>query len=556
MPDSPVPPPPPHRPRFLDEIGRLEAAFPPPPPPPRPRGSALGSRIISHDPDHYPPPSSILRGESIHRFLDIILNETQTASSSVTAYEWFNATVVRPPAPPPEPPMPTPPAPEPRESECVHCACTLSEETRVERDPDDGWCCGRCFERLCTESAQCNSLYFNYELQSASDTENGESPRQVCRDCYFTCDHCNDRFYGESRGNRGTYCCSCYQEHITSCYSCRREIRNDQAHWDEENEEDYCYRCYNQLLADRNPSDEDDEEAEHGVRHEHDYTPRLQFRDVHDPGPRTLPHPSAIYFGLEIEVEFPHGWGISSANPLLQQVIGDESKWYGKYDGSLDNGVELVSHPATLAYWRKEGFAWARTLGVKGFRAWNASTCGIHIHVSRDALTPCEWLRAAAFFRDSVPLIQRMGRRPFNNYCQVHTNERTLDLRMKVDRRSYPDGTPGARYQALNFVPGTTVEFRMFRSTLRPSSILRNLECVNSVIEFARACPLPHMNELRYLLWLQHDAHSIPSIGAKRADVLRHWLDPLAPANLLDRWKSTRSTSELALSSTTSDTEQ
>lgn len=61
---------------------------------------------------------------------------------------------------------------------------------------------------------------------------------------------------------------------------------------------------------------------------------------------------------------------------------------YIKCDGSLDDGMEIVTHPMSLDY-HLEKFCWdaltARAIKL-GYRSHQTSTCGLHVHVSRDGL--------------------------------------------------------------------------------------------------------------------------------------------------------------------------
>ena len=68
--------------------------------------------------------------------------------------------------------------------------------------------------------------------------------------------------------------------------------------------------------------------------------------------------------------------------------VNDDEHIYIKYDGSLDDGFEIVSHPATLNYHLND-FPWEDILHYAvqmGYRSHQTSTCGLHIHVNRLSL--------------------------------------------------------------------------------------------------------------------------------------------------------------------------
>ena len=87
--------------------------------------------------------------------------------------------------------------------------------------------------------------------------------------------------------------------------------------------------------------------------HDYTYKPYPVFRWAS--GEREVV-PGTAFFGVEIESENRTSYGRSSVLALLRSGDVDEERHYFKYDGSLDSdvGVELVSHPSTLAAWRED----------------------------------------------------------------------------------------------------------------------------------------------------------------------------------------------------------
>jgi hypothetical protein len=83
-------------------------------------------------------------------------------------------------------------------------------------------------------------------------------------------------------------------------------------------------------------------------------------------------------------------------------------------------------------------------------------------------------------------------------------------------------GTDTCRYQALNFRNDHTVEIRIFRSTLRPASILRYAEFANAVCEFARVRGIADMTEIGFKVWLVSEGAS--RLGSDAAHSLLEWL--------------------------------
>ena len=72
---------------------------------------------------------------------------------------------------------------------------------------------------------------------------------------------------------------------------------------------------------------------------------------------------------------------------LLEIANEGDEHIYIKSDSSLDDGMELVSHPMTLDY--HKDFCWEKIIHhavFLGYRSHQTSTCGLHIHVNRDSL--------------------------------------------------------------------------------------------------------------------------------------------------------------------------
>ena len=108
-------------------------------------------------------------------------------------------------------------------------------------------------------------------------------------------------------------CESCFNEGYVRCADCDRILRRDRAYWDDDDA--YC-----------------------SVIHEYSYTPDLVF---HGKGLR--------HFGVELEID-DGGTVNSNAQKLLDIANKDAENLYIKTDGSLNEGLELVTHPMTLEY--------------------------------------------------------------------------------------------------------------------------------------------------------------------------------------------------------------
>ena len=103
-----------------------------------------------------------------------------------------------------------------------------------------------------------------------------------------------------------------------------------------------------------------------------------------------------------MELEIDEGGEVKSkARSLLETANREGEYLYIKHDGSLDDGLELVTHPMSLDF-QLHRVPWAEICGKAvelGYISHQASTCGLHVHVSRAAFGETEAQQDAAIAR-------------------------------------------------------------------------------------------------------------------------------------------------------------
>ena len=186
----------------------------------------------------------------------------------------------------------------------------------------------------------------------------------LCDDCVeehcVTCDHCGETIWEQnSVSDEDTCLCQdCFDAHYYRCESCGQIVPESLVCW--HSDLPYCERCF----------DEFEDEIE-----EYSYKPTPIF---YGNGKR--------YFGVELEVD-EGGKDNDNAASLKSIANVHEKNIYIKSDGSLADGFEIVSHPMTLEYHTEE-MNWKEVLREAvsmGYRSHQTSTCGLHVHVNRNA---------------------------------------------------------------------------------------------------------------------------------------------------------------------------
>jgi len=209
------------------------------------------------------------------------------------------------------------------------------------------------------------------------------------------------------------------------------------------------------------------------------------------------------YFGFELEMtrEGRSSWSLQDAANRIVESCGAFS--YLKWDGSVDNGFELVTHPHTLEAHTNRTELWTvlDALRRNGWRSWNShSSCGLHIHINNASFASYgHAMRFLLFiYKNREPLIRFAGR-------DSHFARFDLD---QFVQREYVDGwnddgspimkvgTVGDvvkkkqvndnRYLAVNCRNTNTYELRFFRGNLNPKAVLACLEFVACLHEYTQ----------------------------------------------------------------------
>ena len=293
---------------------------------------------------------------------------------------------------------------------------------------------------------------------------------RLCRHCAASltalCDECGTRIYlKHDEGDCNRYlCASCRERYYTRCDRCNTLIHNENVF--EYDDEYLCEDCYDEACAE-------------GPIHDYDYVPDLVF---HGKGLRK--------FGVELEID-EGGKNRSNANRLLEVANRNTANLYVKSDGSLDDGLELVTHPMTLDYHLHE-MPWAAVLDEAkrlDYRSHSTNTCGLHAHISRMAFgctyeTQEECIARLVFFVEKFwPELLRFSRR-----TQGQLNRWAARYGMKLnpkDQMYHAKNSCAGRYTAVNLTNANTVEIRLFRGTLKLNTLTATLQLVDHLCEVA-----------------------------------------------------------------------
>jgi len=183
------------------------------------------------------------------------------------------------------------------------------------------------------------------------------------------------------------------------------------------------------------------------------------------------------FFGVELEVECRSDRN-DSAKRLHTLINGDQ---YGKRlfferDGSLNDGFEMISQPMSLPMQRELWSFLNDRDNIRGLRSHNTSTCGLHVHVSRQGLSSLQIAKIVTFINkpENEELIRAIARRYAEGYCKIKQK--------KIGRSHQSED----RYEAVNITSRKTIEFRIFRGSLKYESVISAIEFSHAIVEFCK----------------------------------------------------------------------
>lgn len=183
------------------------------------------------------------------------------------------------------------------------------------------------------------------------------------------------------------------------------------------------------------------------------------------------------FMGVELEVEVKDG-SIDDHVTALNDKLNDGEvgkRVYFEADGSLTHGFEIITNPMGLDSHRELWSALQDLDLISGMRSHNTSTCGLHVHVSRNNMHTMQINKMNVFLNhpDNQALVKAIARRYDVNYARIAQKRLSTAHKYDVERRD-----------ALNITNDRTVEFRIFKGTLKYDTLIAAIEFANAVVNF------------------------------------------------------------------------
>jgi len=248
----------------------------------------------------------------------------------------------------------------------------------------------------------------------------------------------------------------------------------------------------------------------------------------------------ARLFGAEAEMEFIKNSKMSRAKhaQAVQKALGKEFVTI-KHDGSLsgttgsqgpgtggDYGFEAVTAPCDMPTHRKYWPKIVTAEGYKWLRSWDEPRCGFHVHVTRTALTLLQIGRILMFINhpNNRRFVQKLAGRSEEKYCKYFDKKPSDSL--------HPDSGDfnERRRVAVNLQNPATIEFRIFRGTINPKHIIRNLEICDALCDFCHPASRSFnetIDPANFIKFVEHERESVvlgdQAITVKKWPILHAW---------------------------------
>lgn len=192
------------------------------------------------------------------------------------------------------------------------------------------------------------------------------------------------------------------------------------------------------------------------------------------------------FLGVELELEsifqgqntsdiVKRNQSVYQANQSL--IKNDDKFCIIKNDGSLKNGFEICTRPASLDYHKQQ---WQSFFDNLPINITASDRCGMHVHISKEPLSTLQIGKMLYFInsQDNSSFISNIAGRGANHYSAINYGLKPKHV-LPQHQESY-----FSHYSALNILNPNTVEIRIFKSTLEKSVFFRNLEFCYALVKF------------------------------------------------------------------------
>ena len=288
---------------------------------------------------------------------------------------------------------------------------------------------------------------------------------------------------------------------IDKCYDCEGwDYLDDMIHAYDENtvchncRDEYTYSDSRDMYVSHEEYEDEDRESDHDS-YIYEYCEDVMNHCDFTQSDKDRAEVNPLYLGVELEVErrkdCPYEIGEMTTDDFY---IKDKGQFaIMKSDGSLSNGFEIVTCPATLNAHRESWDKFFNGKSIKHLKSWNTDTTGMHVHISRNHLYQLEIGKLLVFINDQK-----------NEEFINHIAGRSSDQWAKKSPKKIMDCVNSSdKYEAVNISHRYTVELRIFKGNLARQGMFRVLEFVHALVGFCKTTSMTRLSYKDFIRYME-----------------------------------------------------
>ena len=364
-----------------------------------------------------------------------------------------------------------------------------------------------------------NSFVDSAFLGHLSSISGGQASYEEC-----DCGHIEET--GETHDVRNdTWCSSCFQDEAVF-------VEDRDAYWPRDDA--YYHESNGQYYSFQEDSYDDDDDNDDEPSNLLSYSTNVLRHVEPDASIKSSPFGN---FTMGVELEMCSGRNMSMREAIddVRSELG-ESYCVCKSDGSLPgDGFEVVTAPRGLDEHIKRFKAWDVN---SSYRAWNAGTCGLHVHVDSRAFTPMTLGKFLMFINDdnNADFIRSLAGRHPKTDSQARHYCASDDQSLLANPKTAVKGKDASRYRMVNVCnmdrkemnrlgidhykfdtsgrKFNTVELRIFRASLKKERLLAQIEFTHAAVMFVRSASYRDLTHGAFKGWLARSYALYPHLAA------------------------------------------
>lgn len=220
----------------------------------------------------------------------------------------------------------------------------------------------------------------------------------------------------------------------------------------------------------------------------HSYIPnKYKINDLVNKKPNNI-NRKTYTLGIELEVECTKGTNVRNGIVNVVKTLNENNyeqkdRYFVVHDGSLDNGLEIVTHPFEINIDGVPSIIkdLQELLHFLKYNTETSSRCGLHIHIGRQSFKedlPRKLNYVFELWNEDIMKVSRRGRE--NRYCKMphlfRFDKKLMKLWNAKQSKLYDVSFTEDKYVAVNTNHNKTIEIRLWGGTQDPELISMYLE--------------------------------------------------------------------------------